>query len=194
VLLAPVGALGAAIAIGSAQRLGVPMMAGGPHAAFMATKLAYSRRMSGRIIGVSVDRRGKPALRLSAGYRSWGRSSNPMCFDMQARVLDPYTNAIDAYDAIIGPIKDSAKPPDLTRDAMRAALQQSSQIVDYNTHAARAVAQDAGFVSTASSAIARYLDGIFADRQTVRKVSTAVITRLRKDEDGTIANIHHTQP
>ena len=78
------------------------------------------------------------------------------------------------------------------RDAMRAALQQSSQIVDYNTHAARAVAQDAGFVSTASSAIARYLDGIFADRQTVRKVSTAVIKRLRKDEkdaDALVSNI-----
>lgn len=71
---------------------------------------------------VLAQHSGKPALRLSAGYRSWGRSSNPMCFDMQARVLDPYTNAIDAYDAIIGPIKDSAKPPDLTRDAMRANL------------------------------------------------------------------------
>ena len=68
------------------------------------------------------------------------------------------------------------------RDAMRAALQQSSQIVDYNTHAARAVAQDAGFVTTASSAIAKYLDGIFKDRKTVRKVSAQVTTRLRKDE------------
>jgi len=69
------------------------------------------------------------------------------------------------------------------RDAMRAALQQSSQIVDYNTHAARAVAQDAGFVTPASSAIAKYLDGIFADRKTVRKVSASVLSRLRKDEN-----------
>jgi len=79
------------------------------------------------------------------------------------------------------------------RDAMRAALQQSSQIVDYNTHAARAVAQDAGFVSTASSAIARYLDGIFADRQTVRKVSTAVVKRLRKDEKDADALVSHIE-
>ena len=79
------------------------------------------------------------------------------------------------------------------RDAMRAALQQSSQIVDYNTHAARAVAQDAGFVTTASSAIARYLDGIFADRQTVRKVSTAVVKRLRKDEKDADALVSHIE-
>lgn len=79
------------------------------------------------------------------------------------------------------------------RDAMRAALQQSSQIVDYNTHAARAVAQDAGFVTTASSAIARYLDGIFADRQTVRKVSTAVVKRLRKDEKDADRLVSHIE-
>lgn len=79
------------------------------------------------------------------------------------------------------------------RDAMRAALQQSSQIVDYNTHAARAVAQDAGFVTTASSAIAKYLDGIFADRKTVRKVSASVLSRLRKDENKADSEIQHIE-
>lgn len=60
---------GADIAVGSTQRLGTPMGFGGPHAGYMTTRESYKRNMPGRIIGVSVDRRGKRALRMALQMR-----------------------------------------------------------------------------------------------------------------------------
>ena len=68
-LMAPVGSLGADIAVGSAQRLGVPMGFGGPHAAFFATVEAYKRQIPGRLVGQSKDAEGLSLIHISEPTR-----------------------------------------------------------------------------------------------------------------------------